>query len=390
MQSNKSREVVSVEKKTKSKAASIIYVLFVILFIWGRIANIQPMLCNFFNALSGVIAFGYCFLKKRLNRINSYLILFGILFSVAMLLSILYNKNADYLDILWIWSYMGIAALIYQCNIPSKVFWVVAYTILLSIMVYMFQGNAADKLLKIGSVNNISAYIIFFVILGYLSEKNKENKTMTYIPSFFTLAISLWTGSRAGILSAVVLVGCIFINNFFIVKKKKISTLFKICLLIFVGIWAVNHFFEDYMAAFFEKMKYYGNTSVRTEIWLEYINGMFDSLGNFLFGVNMLGSNYPLLKYYSGNTHNSFLMLHAKYGVIGVLGGCLFIFKAMWRAKCNKNTLLIMMALVASTRMFFDWIAFPGLYDIIFWLLVIYAIDKRNVLMEIEEYNEAK
>lgn len=390
MHISKKREGFSVETRIKSRTASVIYVLFAILFIVGHIINIPPLLCNFLIALSGIIAFGYCLLKKGLKHLNLYLILLGGLLTTVMFLSILYNGNADILDALWIWSYIGIAALIYEFNISSKIFWSVAYIVLVLILLYMFQGNAANELLNIGSENNISAYVIFFVLLGYLFEKNKEIRTMKYIPAFLTLAISLWTGSRAGILSAVILVSCIFINNLFIVKKRKLSTFFKICLLVVAGIWAVNHFFVDYMASFFEKMDRYGNTSVRTEIWLEYLNGMFDNLGNFFLGVNMSGPNYPLLNYYSGNLHNSFLMFHAKYGIIGALTGCVFLFKSMWRAKHYKNSLIIIVALVASARMFFDWIAFPGLYDVIFWLLVIYAIDKRNVSLENEEYNEAK
>ncbi len=378
------------EKKNESRIASVIYILFSILFIGGRIVYIPPLLCNFLTALSGLIAFGYCFLKKRLNRIHLYLLLVGTIFTIWMLLSIVYNGNADILDVLWIWSYMGIAALIYEFDISPITFWGVAYILLLFILVFMLLGNAANELLKMGSENNISAFIIFFVLLGYLSEKNKENKTMRYLPAFLTLAISLWTGSRAGILSAIILVGCVFANNFFAAKKGKLRILFTMCLLLFAGMWAVNHFFSDYMAQFFEKMDRYGYTSVRTEIWVEYIKGMFANFSNFLLGVNMSGSNYPLLNFYGKNPHNSFLMFHAKYGILGVLTGCVFMIKSMWRTIQHKNVLLIIVTLVASARMFFDWIAFPGLYDVFFWLLVIYAIDRGDVSSKIEECNEAK
>lgn len=373
--------------RNKSKVASYIYILFAVVFIGGHIVDIQPLLCNFLIALSGIFAMGYCLLKKGLGGVNSYLMLFGALFTILMLLSSLYNANADYLDTLWIWSYIGIAALVYECYISPKVFWGVAYSVILFILFFMFQGHAADELLKMGSENNISAYIIFFVLLGYLSEK-KDNKAMRYIPAFLILAISLWTGSRSGVLSTVVLIGCIFLHTLLVVRKGKLGTLFKIGFLVFVGIWAVNHFFGDYMVSFFEKMDRYGNTSIRTEIWLEYMNGVFDNLGNFLFGVNMFDGKSPLLKYYDGNTHNSFLMLHEKFGIVGVLIGCIFMIKSILRAKSNKNIVLIIVALVASVRMFFDWIAFPGLYDVIFWIFALYAIDRRNVSSEFEAHNE--
>lgn len=364
------------QTKTKSKIASVIYVLFAIVFIGVRITNIQPLVGNFLTALIGLLALGYYFLKKGLNKINLYIVLLGAVLTIGMMFAISYNGNADFLDLLWIWSYIGIAVLIYEFNISKKIFWGVAYIFLLVVLVFMFQGNAASEFLKVGSENNISAYTIFFVLLGYLAEDN--NKGMRYIPAFLTLAISLWTGSRAGILSAGVLIGCIFINNLFVVKKRRFSTFIKISFFVFAGLWAANHFFGDYMLQFFEKINRYGNTSVRTEIWLEYIRGVFGSFGNFLFGVNMTGANYPLLNYYSGNIHNSFLMVHAKYGIIGALTVFMFMGRSTWKALRCKNALLVIVILVASVRMFFDWIAFPGLYDVIFWLLVIYAIDKGN------------
>lgn len=372
--------------KSKSKVASLIYIIFAIVFVGGHIADISPLLCNFLVAFLGMIALGYCLIKKRLN-LN--LIIIGIMFTISMLFSSLYNANADYLDILWIWSYLGIAVLIYEWNISSKTYWVVAYSVIMLVLLYMIQGNAADELLKIGSENNISTYILFFVFLGYLSEK-KENKAMKYIPAVLVLAISLWTASRAGVLSALVLICCISWYNLMIVKKGKLGSLFKLCFLVFFGIWAINHFFGDYMISFLEKMNQYGNTSIRTIIWLEYLKGMFDSFGNFLFGVNMFDGEYPLLQYYAGNPHNSFLMFHAKYGFVSLLIGCIFMFNSILKAKKNKNIMLIIVTLVASVRMFFDWIAFPGLYDVVFWLLMLYVIDKKNVLTKLEVHSEKK
>ena len=40
------------------------------------------------------------------------------------------------------------------------------------------------------------------------------------------------------------------------------------------------------------------------------------NVGNFLLGVKTSDGIYRWLSFYNGNTHNSFLMLHAKFGLL--------------------------------------------------------------------------
>lgn len=364
--------------KPRTKTASFFYILFAIIFIGGHIVDIPPILCNFLIALCGIGALGYCILKKGFGGTVSYYIVLGILFSMLMFLSVFYNGNADYLDILWVWAYLGIGALIYEFDIPTKTYWIVAYAVIALIAAYMLTGGAIDGLLKIGSQNNISTYVFFFVLAGYLSQA-KDRKPMQYIPTCLVAAISLWSGSRAGLLAAGVLLVCIFLYNFLAMQKGKLKTLGKILALIILGLLAVIYFFGDYMAAFFHKIQNYGGSSVRTEIWAEYIGGMFDSLRNFVFGVKMSDKQYTLLNYYTGNTHNAFLMLHAKYGIVAFVTVLYYTCKALFRSLAEKNTVLIIVLIATAVRMFFDWVAFPGLYDVFIWYVIIYAIDNRSL-----------
>lgn len=364
--------------KPRTKTASFFYILFAIIFIGGHIVDIPPILCNFLIALCGIGALGYCILKNGFGGTVSYYIVLGILFSMLMFLSVFYNGNADYLDILWVWAYLGIGALIYEFDIPTKTYWIVAYAVIALIAAYMLTGGAIDGLLKIGSQNNISTYVFFFVLAGYLSQA-KDRKPMQYIPTCLVAAISLWSGSRAGLLAAGVLLVCIFLYNFLAMQKGKLKTLGKILALIILGLLAVIYFFGDYMTAFFHKIQNYGGSSVRTEIWAEYIGGMFDSLRNFVFGVKMSDKQYTLLNYYTGNTHNAFLMLHAKYGIVAFVTVLYYTCKALFRSLAEKNTVLIIVLIATAVRMFFDWVAFPGLYDVFIWYVIIYAIDNRSL-----------
>ena len=363
--------------KTRTKTASFLYVLFVATYIIGHIADIPSLLANFLIACVGIFALFYCLYKYGSNKYNSYLIVFGILFSSLMLISILYNGNSDMQDILWIWAYMGIAALIYEFDIPKRTFEICSWFFVILILAHIIRGGTPREFLRMGSENNISAYLIFFILAGYLGRLS-DHKSLKYLLPLFCLVISLWTGSRGGALAAAVLVICVFLHNFLAIKKGKFFTLVKICLLLAVSYWLLNAVLGDFISAFIDKIDQYGGESIRTEIWAEYISGIFDSIGNVLLGVNILGHKYLLLNSYSGNTHNSFLMLHAKFGLIACVLLLLLMAKVLIKSTREKKALLLVVLITSGTRMLFDWVAFTGLYDVLFWYMFIYTIDNRG------------
>ena len=357
--------------RLKINNAAMIYTLFAIAFMGGHILKIQSLIANFVIALVGLCALLYSVLKKGIKGINAYLILVGVLYSVFMILSLFYNGNADYMDLLWIWAYMGIAILTYEFEISKRTYWNIAYFIIALICIYVVRGGAADNLLSMGSQNNISAYVIFFVIMGYLSIM-KEKRAIKYYAGFLTLAICLWTGSRAGIISASLLLVGTFLYNFLTIKGQKIQSLVKWCVLICFAVWAVNHFLGKYLLGLMAKLDKYGSGSIRTEIWREYIQGIEGNIGNFFLGANTSNGTYQWLSFYNGNTHNSFLMLHAKFGLLAIGLLIALIFLVVRKAIKEKNYIMIIILLAASARIFFDWIAFPGLYDVLFWYMYLY------------------
>ena len=342
-----------------------------------HILKLQPLVANFFIALVGLCALVFSFLKKGIKGANARLILVGALYSIFMVFSLLYNRNADWVNLLWIWSYMGIAILTYEFEIPKQVYWGIAILTIALICVYIVRGGAAKDLFSMGSQNNISVYVIFFVIMGYLSIM-EEGKPIKYYPSILTLAICLWTGSRAGIISAAFLLIGTCLYNFFVIKGQKLRSLVMWCALIAFAICAINLVGGKYLSSLTAKLNRYGGGSIRTEIWKEYLQGAVESVGNFFLGPNTSNESYRWLSFYNGNTHNSFLMLHAKFGLLAVVLLMLLIVLVVRKATKAKHYIMIIVLLTASSRMFFDWIAFPGLYDVLFWYTYLYILDRRN------------
>lgn len=355
--------------------ASVLYILFVIVTVGGRVIACPPLIANLMIALVGFCALLFCCIKKWDNKYNIYALFGGALFSLLMIFSMLHNNNADIYDLAWIWSYLGIAMLLYEFDIPNKLLWWVVYILLFLLCGYILVGGDAGSLLTNGSQNNISAFFIFFVLIAYLGERNTK-KSLNYLIPFFTLAICLWTGSRAGVVSALILVLCVFFYNFIAGSGNKTKLLVKFIVLICVALIILFVFFNSYLSEFIEKVIKYKGGSIRTTIWSEYLVGSVANFKNFLLGVDMSPAEYHWLNFYHWNVHNSFLMLHAKFGIAAVILLAALIFKAIRKIFINSDFIVLIVLVVASARMFFDWIAFPGLYDVIFWYLTLYILDK--------------
>lgn len=361
----------------KINVSSILFVLFSYVFMITHVVEIKSLLANFLVALLGILALIISLLKKKNSKQYGYLVTVGIIFSLFMLLSIVYNGNADLLDLIWIWCYLGIAILIYENEISQKVYFFVASSIIIWIFAYILSGKDAAQFLTYGSQNNISAYVLFFVIIYYISNI-VHNKKQPYILLFLTAAICLWTGSRAGILASFVLIIGNFVCNFLFIKKGKTIELLKWLIVLFVAIWLLNHYFGPYLMPLFYKIERYGNTSIRTEIWSEYLNGAFNSFYNLVLGVNIKDSGFRLLNFYGGNVHNSFLALHAKFGLLPFVDIIILIVKTIKKIITEKKYAFLVVLSTVCVRMYFDWIAFPGLYDVFFWYFFLYLTNNNS------------
>lgn len=366
---------------SSSSIANIIFFSFSLVFIVTHIVNFPSAVANILIAFMGIVCLSYSILKMGVKYGNIYVIAGGLLFSALLLVSCLYNGNASVDNLLWVWSYMGIAILIYEFDISNSLFFWISFCFNGFILFYALSGQPAADFLSMGSQNNISVYTIFFMSFAFLSLPNREKVTFKeYILAALNLIVIAWTGSRAGILAAGFFVGSLCLYNFFRKKTKKeiVKMLFGGIALSISAIYLVIKFMWNYLAELIYKLGRYGTSSIRTVIWEEYIGGAFDNIGNFLCGPKTTDISYQWLSYYDGNTHNAYLMLHAKFGLIGLS----VIFIVLWftfiKGIKRKQYMLLIVYLTVMIRSLFDWTAFPGLYDVFVWYFVLFCVDRRN------------
>lgn len=351
-----------------------LFLLFLISFVLTKL--IYPTSSsNLLISLTGVLCYLYMIFTDRIR--SRKLILISCLYMLLMLISRWYNKNADLPEIIWNVSFTGVAALLYYKNINIKcmyfVFYIAAiYCIFLALKGYDIQEGLGDT----GSINSISVLLIFLLGLIYIEHyRTYGNTLLPYMPVILTLIISIWTASRAGILSLFVFMTYILFHN---LKNKKSAYLYTVIMILALVLFSLK-FGDIFYANIIDKTNKFGTNSSRLLIWNEY----FMSLNNFLnifFGVEFDRTRDLYISFYNGNLHNSFLMLHSKYGLLGFLIVLLLIFKAFVKCLKWRNYVYLFVLITICIRASFDWCSFPGIFDVIFWFYAFFVLDKKKYL----------
>lgn len=360
--------------KSKISTSDAIVLAFLITFFCAKTFPMPDLLANGMIAISGVVCFMYALIQ---NKILLWQLLVAIGLSVLMFISLIFNGNASVLEILWVWCYFGAAIMLKNFSIDSRK---ITYLLLAITSIYGIEillGIDATDAIGAGSGNNISTYILFYVFLIYI-KRYEERKKIIYWPCLIAIVLSIWGNGRAGLLASIIMFILVFWYDYKFVSNQKKETLKKVGILASGALLLACIFLGSHIETFFEKLIKYGFTSVRIKIYLEYITNSFKSIGNFLLGVPMISENNPLLTKYAGNPHNAFLMLHAKYGIIGFSYVILMLKHFFTKYRKEKKYVYLIIFTVWFVRSMFDWTGFPGVFDVLFFYFLLCNYDGAN------------
>ena len=111
------------------------------------------------------------------------------------------------------------------------------------------------------------------------------------------------------------------------------------------------------------------NDSHRQYLVDEYLKYATSNFKYFIFGVDIKTSGFS--EYLDYNLHNSFLTVHAYFGLIGLLGFSLLGIISIVRFAIHKKHMYLLILIVLLVRVSTDIIALPGYLDsIIFYFLI--------------------
>ena len=336
--------------------------IFLTTFIITRIVAMPVLIANMLPAMCGLFSLLYLCVRK-VKHVQTAIFI-SIILSVFMLLSMLMNRNCNFLDIIWIWSFMGIAMLLYSFEINSQ-FIMFQYCCFVAYIIFkIVSGVSYKSIILVGSENNISVYLLLYIALYLITcDNGKKLHNIVFLPVLLGLVCTVWSASRSGVLSFVLLSVLLIAYN---MKKngKKIKYIMLTAISMLVLYFIIDNFFASTFMNLQNKINNYGNSSLRTVIWNEYIHSATSSLYDFIFGPNTVKTGYKWLSYYGGNTHNAFLMLHSHFGIIVFAYILIALFVCIGKLYKNGRMLSAIAIGVLCVRSMFDWTSFPGVYHI--------------------------
>lgn len=380
--SNKSK-IIFIKNKDKITTFLVMSFFFLkylatVSFVWQSVINTYITFC--ISIIAAIIAI------KKNKKIFKFEIIFYSSLIILMTLSYLYNRNIDFTYILLYFQYIFITvALIRICLWKSCVFFYLLIIFIFYSWKIMLGYLPDDIMISTLSRNNISIYILLFCALYYISF-NKKNKG-NYIIALVGFVICLWSGSRSGIFSSIILLVGVVITEIERLKKlkegiKKIKYLLMqlaaiICIVVIVHFVINNsNFLESvfYMFRIKNSSNAFGEGiiyDIRFMIIRDYLNSVLCNMKNFFWGAPY--KSIDLIQWLQGNPHNMYISLHSHFGLVGfVLIVFYSIFSLLFFLKANRLYFFVFLSVLV--RGFSDNAGFFGIYDPIVFYFIFYAI----------------
>ena len=294
-------------------------------------------------------------------------------------MSWIFNGNADFVELFWPFAFMGMSTVLLFGRVSTKTTSIVFYIYCILTVILIFQKGGADYLGGTSSRNSVSIFVVFFLTMHMVTSfQNKKSISIYY--AFVAFITCFSAIGRSGVITSVIVI-CIFCIFRFEKGQSYIRNIkiFLGAVLATIVLYQLIMYFEpELIENAISNILWRGLESKRTAIWSDYVSKSFSSFGNWFFGSHISGTQ--LLNLYSENLHNSFLMLHAKYGMVVFLMVIILIIKSIVAYVKDRNFYFLSAMFICLFRMSFDYTNFNGLLDTIFLVLLLYPSYSKQVI----------
>jgi hypothetical protein len=191
---------------------------------------------------------------------------------------------------------------------------------------------------------------------------------ISIFPAFFTLIVCIWAIGRSGILASLVLL----LGIYFIKYANKRNVLYAALSLTF----ALFFFLDDFVYyinletiftdSFLTATSRFDSDEERLIVWSNYFNNLNGY--RVFFGSNIFEDPWPEGSVLGFNYHNSFIHLHARTGMMGLLLVALTITVLIGFWNSNRFYFVLFFALIV--RISTDWVLFFESFDFIFYYFI--------------------
>ncbi len=398
-------------------------------YIFAFTGLMQTVVVGLINMI-GIVMLIVTMLKKMDIKVLVTLLLLMFFGS----LSYVYIGNYNIITYITVLRYLGITMYLLHYKQNSKAMSIIMYTTLFLFIPVLFGKLGYNMFFK----SSRNYYSVLLLMINFIYNKSfwDIKKKAPIFPTIASLFISIFAGGRGGIIAYGVFFIGTLIQNFKLIKenpaakivdpisetqeipiitdkmikqtakkktisfldqyKKEILIIF-IILLIFSLIFAFKYANKKYNFFSFDFKNIikvlednvtdtaYGfeekalRSGARIKLITTYIRNMFSNVKYFILGVDI---NIDLIfERYLFNLHNSYLTLHAKFGMGGLILCAYLGFRALYIMIRKKEWGHIFIYLAVLARVFLDTAAFPGHLDIIifYYFFQFYNMDSNKI-----------
>lgn len=333
------------------------------------------MIANAISVALGLALLLYSLIKGRQDVRATGVVLFCFAASTIMMVSMAYTGNSGPEDVLWIWAFAGPASVLLLFRVSYKSFLLYFLVIAVVVGAAMLRGVDPSSFFSNSSRNGVSAYAVLSVGLYCLYKKSQTNRTPIVAP-FVALLVCLFGEGRSGLVCGVLLCAACLLSYLISDRGMMALRAAVVVMVAAIALYVVLTAFDDLLMVLMNRFEKEGLNSSRPKIWATYLSLVKESPLNVLAGAPMNDSAY--LVRWGLNLHNSFFMLHAKFGLFGLLCVVVGLFGCCCRLLRNWDLFSIGVIIVVIVRCSLDWCAFTGTYDVLFLLLIFSTYIKQG------------
>ena len=295
----------------------------------ARMLGLGSLAYLFTLVVGGGVGFAY-YLIQRDKNIRIFIPFFW-MYIFTLLLNWLIINNVGASEIASSVLLVGISLLMLLQPWSKKYGAVVFY--LTAALFYNSMRGATTRQILTSSSNYISVLLLLACAYYYIAVERNSGKIrlIDLIPSFISLYISIWAGGRGGILAFTFLTVCLLILYLKTITSRNAKRAVIIACVLMFAILIVAYRNISLIQTFMGLGRWAdrgADNSSRSAIWSSYISKAFESFLYLLFGAPL--SRIPIINVFEGNTHNSFLQLHAYNGIIMFVVVFVMIFTSLW------------------------------------------------------------
>ncbi len=326
------------------------------------------------GVIVGTLLFVLCTVNYKIPKKVYYVWFIFALLGAFNILLVGALTPVNYIPMLFF--YFPIAIYFYYSQDDNYKLWEINYYIYAAYLIYRML-NAVDGyyMFYATSRNMLSMLLLIWLSILYMVFAKAGRILPLRCIIIFFIGCFVATG-RGGIISGVVLLSTFWLINTQDTGRKKSWKGLTIWLLlvavscVFI-IYVVQHFnaiFEKYLFRFTDEVSV-RSSNARLTMWKLYLSQLKDPYVLFLGG-----NTYKILPpSANGNLHNSFLMVHAKFGLLGFVYVCYSFIVALFQAIKVRDFRMLALIIVFAVRSLTDQVFPAKVGDIALWIFILYS-----------------